>query len=229
MKLVELLDPKQPKLHFEYITDSEGDKNRGWQVDEIRAFNDIEKVGYLKLTYIPSKRFKEWYPSILHFLSNVEGKLCLPMDYRKTPLKKIPLDELHPCRAAMYVFRHVPYEEQVRLEKLPNDEKLAYFLELEKAAKKLYGKRFKEFKEYFVDKPYVDFIRAEDGYQNQKIGTALYDAGNQWMKSKGLKLYGSGTQTIQAKGAWDKFQKQGLTSSETANMYKKTFPRRFLK
>src|SRR5271170_8072163 len=64
MRVRELLEALNPNVTFEYQDDIEGDKNRGWQVDQVKAFLDGKQVGYLKMSYIPQERFDAYYHDI---------------------------------------------------------------------------------------------------------------------------------------------------------------------
>ena len=60
-------------IEIETKLDSEGDKNRGWQVNEYTAKIEGSKVGYIKTSYIPKERFKRYYPSIFYWLDHIKG------------------------------------------------------------------------------------------------------------------------------------------------------------
>lgn len=81
-------------VRFKYLDDIEGDNNRGWCVDEVKAYLGDEKVGYLKIAYIPAERFKEWNPSILSFIQQVNGTIIFPHEYKKLNWKKVPINVL---------------------------------------------------------------------------------------------------------------------------------------
>jgi len=62
-----------------------------------------------------------------------------------------------------------------------------------------YGRGFKAFKAFMVDKPVVDFIRVGEEYQRRGVATALYDYGAHYLSQRGMKLYASGLQSKEAR------------------------------
>jgi GNAT superfamily N-acetyltransferase len=193
-------------IRFEYVEDSEGDNNRGWQVDKVVAYLGEHEVGYLKLAYIPAERFKKWYPSILNYIQQINGSIIFPHEYRATHWTEIPIDTL---RKSIYSIAQVAgvgwhesnsLQEQAKTapDKIVRQMIHSFEIDIEKEK----GPLFRRFKKYFVNNPYVDYIKVNDEYKRQGIGTALYRAGYEWMKSKGMKLHASGTQSDDAKAAW---------------------------
>ncbi len=211
MKIQDLVEKTNPNITFKYIDSSEGDKNRGWQIDEVKAYLDGKEVGYLKLSYIPRERFEKYYPGILNFLTQVNGSGDLPHGYETTPWKEIPIDKLRPYVYHMAQDAGIGWTESNALQseaKTASDEQVHHIIDsLEKMLMKEKGILFKRFEKYFVDKPLVDYIRVNNEYRRQGIGTALYRAGYEWMKSKGLPLYASGVQSDEAKATWKSMQK----------------------
>lgn len=198
-------------VHFEYVEDSEGDNNRGWQVDKVIAYLDGEEVGYLKLAYIPAERFKRWYPSVLNYIQQINGNAIFPMEYRGIPWTKIPINVLRKSVYHMALEAGIGWHESNNLQEQAKiaPEKWVYQLyhKLEGEIKKKKGWQFKRFKKYFVDNPYVDYINVDNNFKRQGIGTALYRAGHEWMKKKGMKLHASTTQTDYAKAAWKSLER----------------------
>lgn len=230
MKLHEILFEKiNTDVTFEYIEDSEGDNNRGWQVDRLNALLDGKPVGYLKLSYIPKKRWKAHYPNILNFLSKIEGRSVLPYDYKDMDYHNIPLEELKKLivHAYLAVDAYPSHEEQVRLENLPLNEVISEYEKIEKIANKNYSHKFKQSKNYFIDKPLVDYISVDKDFMRQGVGTAMYRAGYEWMKKKGMRLYASGTQTDLAKAAWSNLEKNYLVAKSKEKYMNKPITRRY--
>lgn len=205
MRVHDIISEKiNPDVRFEYHEDSEGDNNRGWQVDRIDAYLGDQKVGYLKLAYIPKGRFKKWYPSILNYIQQISGKIIFPQEYRATHWTKIPIDVLRKYVYNMAQVAGVGWNESNSLQEqaLTAPEKWVRQLyhSFEIQISKDDSGLFNRFKKYFVDNPYVDYINVDA--KRQGIGTALYRAGHAWMKSKGMKLHASNTQTPDAQAAW---------------------------
>jgi hypothetical protein len=79
-------------LTLSYTSDSEGDENRGWQVDQVDAYVNDDHAGYLKMSYIPEERFIRHYPTILHFVDKIKGSSILSLKENKNP-NPIPIEE----------------------------------------------------------------------------------------------------------------------------------------
>lgn len=196
---------------FKYLEDSEGDDNRGWQVDEINAYMGETKVGYLKLAYIPAERFKKWYPSILSYIQLIGGSHFFPRQYCTVPWTSIPIDDLRKSVYMMAQVAGVGWNESNRMQaeaseapdKIVRQMIHGLVMEIEKEQ----GHKFKAFKKFFVNHPYVDFIRVDDEYKRMGIGTALYRAGHEWMKTKGMKLHASNSQSADAAAAWETLER----------------------
>lgn len=198
-------------LTFQYTEDVEGDHNRGWKVDKIVAVKRNENVGYLKLEYIPSERFKRYYPGILNYLTVLRGQNILPYRYRSTPWQSIPIEAM---RGSIYQLAQATGLSCNESNALQHEAKLAeeeqvrqIIVSLEKSIKREQRECFRRFKAYFVDKPMVGFVEVRKSMRRQGIGTALYRTGYEWMKSRGLPFYASTCQTQEAKAIWSAMEK----------------------
>lgn len=230
MKLHTLYERSEqtPAVTFKYLDDVEGDKNRGFRVDEIKALVDGKEAGYLKVSYIPKDRFAAHYQNIFQWLSKMRGHSIFPYKYRETcDWKKIPIDVLKQNLQHVHLVLDGGWnmEEFDRLRSLNDDEVIKEYERFEQLANKKYAKEFKEFKQYFVDKAYVDFIRVEKEFQRRGIGTALQRAGYEWMKKKKIPLYASATQTDEAKALWAKMKTQFKTAEDKFKLHGKKFTR----
>lgn len=200
------------QIKFVYRDDIEGDQNRGWQVDLIEAFIEEQKVGYLKLSYIPRERFNRYYPSILNWLAQIDGKSILP--YKKCaldPFKYLSAEEIKSVLEHMVLYYiNVAGLDRRNVHNL-SDDKLHFWLR--KAETAMYERsedRFEDFYAYFVDRPLVDYIHVEPSFRRLGIGTALYIAGAKWMAKKGMLMFASGIQQPEAAAAWDKMALKGF-------------------
>lgn len=230
MRLQDVLEAKNPHVQFKRIEDSEGDDNRGWQVDKLEAILDGENVGYLKMAYIPKERLKEWYPTMLSYISQMKGSHVLPYGYEKKQIKDIPADLLRQClfMARQAVGRRYPNFDQQRADRqLPDEQVYAEFAKLEQQAQKEFKQKWQDFVNWHVDKPVVDFIRVESDLHRKGIGTALYRAGHQWMKEKGMKLYASTLQQKEAAAAWERMEKDYPIGREKIKQGKEELTRRY--
>jgi GNAT superfamily N-acetyltransferase len=230
MKLLnlELTEKINTDVTFDYFPDFEGDDNRGFQIDKIEASLDGKEAGYLKIGYIPKDRFDARYSNILNFLCNMEGQVSiLPYAYRNLDYHNIPPEDLRRTMWHAYSvgFGYVDNETGHQLEQMPLDQVIPTYEKIEKAAKKRYGLRYRQFKNYYVDKAYVDYIRVFPDFQRNGIGTALYRAGYEWMKKKGIPFYASGTQTAEAKAIWQKMSQEYPVAHDPAVLGNRKFTR----
>lgn len=229
----------QSSVTLHYENDSEGNNNRGWQVDEITAKINSEKIGYIKLSYIPKSRFDYFYSNIFNYLQFIQGRHVLPYEYEigisPTPFKdykKIPLDKLKKNIVHTYIYLqdYASSEEQKRLSNLPESEILGEYIKLEKIAKHKFGKKFKEFKKFHVDKPIVDYISVNYEYRRAGVATLLYKSAYHWMKSKNMKLYASGMQQPASKAVWLKIEQEfGFEIERNIMSNRKMLIRKYLK
>ncbi|NJO59891.1 MAG: hypothetical protein HC836_16910 [Richelia sp. RM2_1_2] len=203
--LLEYKTKSGSEITFKVIPDEEGDNNRGWQIDRINAYVDGALAGYLKLGYIPKERFFNHYPSIFNWMTKVQGKSILP--HEKRDLHWSLLDDKDKrsllLRGLMY-FSSASSEEQQRIQALEQPQLDEEIKKFEMLTKKELGKKFKEFYNYFVDKPYEDFIRvfskgdriaprqsdeeSQRDFKRQGIGLALYFKAADFLNSKGLQM-----------------------------------------
>lgn len=143
-------------VRFEYIENSEGDNNRGWQVDKVVAYLGDKEVGYLKLAYIPKERFKKWYPSILNYIQQINGNIIFPHEYRGVHWTKVPIDVLRGSVFYMAQAANVGYNECNSLAEeaktAPDKWVRQLYHSLEIKIEKEKGTLMRRFKNYFVDK-----------------------------------------------------------------------------
>lgn len=231
MRLDEIATKGGREITFNRIEDSEGDKNRGWQVDKLIALIDDKEAGYIKMSYIPKNRFERYYPTVFNFLSQIHGYSPLPYKKQTLHFSKLSQSELAETwhHAFMTTYRRWPEYGHDRKNYLlpdgrsPNNlskaELVDEWKELEVAANKNYKHEFKKFEKFHVDRPIVDFIRVHEPHRRQYIGTALYNEGARWMKEKGFKLYASGIQSPQAKTVWTKFEQEGKVGKDELGQF----------
>lgn len=174
------------------IEDIEGDNNRGWQVDEIKLETDEGKeIGYIKLAYIPYKRFSSHYPNILYFLSKIKGWCGFDKFYEEGRWSEIAIRaNLHDrsigdANIERRKLSLEEWEEKGRLTLKQLEEKYMW--------------QFKNFRNYFVDKLCVDYAKVNEKFQGQKYYLKLYYEALEWAKEQELQLYTSGLKTKQAK------------------------------
>jgi hypothetical protein len=192
---------KVGKIDFSYTTNTEKE-NRGWVVDKVIASLVGEKVGYLKITYIPKKNFEKFYPTIIEYLDFsgwcVGKKEDGLIEYVKNILRHADVDYLNKI---YYDQNKSKYNEQWAREML---------FSLKQELSKKYKKEFDAFKNQWVDKPLIDYIDVEKKYIGTGIGYGLYIAGAKWMAERGLVLYASSVQSGEAERAWERMKRSGI-------------------
>ena len=187
------------KIDFSY-TENVGQENRGWVVDKVTGTLNGQEAGYLNMSYIPKENFAKFYPSIIDYMNQIEGwwlgkKKDGILQYVRRILTHYDMDLLN----------------KIDRDKERYDEKWAeeLFPILEKEIDHKYKKKFLVFKEFWVDKPLVDYILVKNKFVGTGIGYGLYMAGAKWMAEKHMVLYASTTQSEKAKIVWDKMEKLG--------------------
>lgn len=190
-------------LKFKFNPDVEGDNNRGWIVHKIEAYYDGKSVGYINASYISKDRWNKWYKNgVIDWMVHLSGAGSGLIDgYNKKDWAKV-------CRN---LWGHVSSPDDkwrggygTSSNEMTDKDWEASAKALIDAAEKKYSKQFKEDKNYFVDKPFVDYIRVNEEFQRKGIGTLLYMgmARELYKRYKLKKFYGSSLQTDMAKGAW---------------------------
>ena len=214
-------------IEFKVTPDNEGDNNRGWQVDKVEAFLGGKPVGYLNMSYIPVERFKRYYPSILEYLGEINGigaftkysKYKDLSDLRTRVRALLDYHDRYPGAGGV----GLTGPEDPKIDDLSVTELKSLRKDLEAPLVEKYGRGFKAFKAFMVDKPIVDFIRVGDEYQRRGVATALYDYGAHYLSQKGMKLYASGLQSKEAQAAWDFLRKtKGANIGTEKGPYGKT-------
>lgn len=245
MRLLHLVEKQFTTKHGQQIrlerhADTEGDDNRGWQVDEVRAFVGDIQVGYLKMSYIPLERYKRYYPSIFNYLDQVGGWSGLMGDFKNRAADWHTFDDDRLKKLIKNVeWRGFHNDYSRKPEELDHDHKTlvqwAARLEAQLLAGR-YGEQFKQFRKSHVNKPLVDYIRVAKGgrddavtrrdqdklggpnssinYRKKGIGRAMYLEGAQWLKEQGMVLRASSLQQPEAAAAWMSFKRDGLTRKD---------------
>lgn len=206
------------------LRDSEGDLNRGWQVDlfTISIYNNkllkYERVGYMKVAYIPTERFETHYAEgVMDFLAKISGR-C----WGKTK------------REIIGGWSDSPYWNRGEELELLTDEEVekVYAQYKRKLEKSSHGKQFKDFKQYFENKPYVDFGYINEVFRQKGLYRLLYIAATDFYSVHGMNLYTSSLKSPVAQKAWEKIEKtlpsDIVLGQEVSNYGRKT-TRKFLK
>lgn len=134
-------------------------------------------MGYLKFGYIPKDESDLLYPTAVHYVGLIEGRLLdgvprTPTGVRDAMLKILGFDPMDP----------------ITTRKLTN------------LFEKKYGDSYRSFVDYHVDKPQIEYVKSE--VLREGVGIALYEYTARVLAKRGLSLWSSITQTTEAKAVW---------------------------
>lgn len=151
--------------------------DRGWVVQTSNAKVAGTPVGYLKFGYIPKDESDLLYPTAVHYVGLIEGRLLdgvprTPTGVRDAMLKILGFDPMDPITTR----------------------KLANLFE------KNYGESYRSFVDYHVDKPQIEYVKSE--VMRQGVGIALYEYTARVLAKRGLSLWSSLLQEPEAKAVW---------------------------
>lgn len=199
--------------------------NRGYECDEIIAYVNGEKAGYLKVQNIPARNLAIFYPSgpISHAY-HILGERILPYDMEETKpidIKTADLDVLNAMIAGMerYGINHGHPSGHKFSSREEFDIWFKKYLDKKSIWFKKRKKDFADFCEFNVDKPFVAYTSTrnpnkglhEQSWEGLGIAKAMYFAMAFELEKQGLALRRS---TVLFKGAaelWQSFERRGLT------------------
>ena len=201
-KRIKFAKSKFGRIEFKY---DEGMSSRGdgtdWVENTVAALLDGKNIGHLSINYIPQSKFNAHYKDILKFIVVQHGA-----DELGDAIKSGDTKQLIVKMANLTGTSHdLDVKSNHDLEWWKNK----YFTILKKLESR-YNKEFKRFKEYWVDKPMVDYIKVDGKYQNGGVGFGLYIAGALWMAEKRFSLRSGYSQSESAIKAWKKMERMGL-------------------
>ncbi len=211
---------KKQEIIFKVKEDIEGDKNRGFKLDQLTAYVDGKEVGYIKIENIPKERYERYYPTIVNYVSQIGGTPILPHEKRHLHWKELETEELrNSVKTAYWGVLHKDYSMDEEFKVLPREDLEKMMQDAILPIKKRYGKQFKEFVDHHVDKPFVAYIHVEKDLRRQRIGAAMYLTAAKWLKKQGLRLHASVGQTAEAKGAWKYLEKHYNVKTDGKRRY----------
>jgi GNAT superfamily N-acetyltransferase len=204
--------------------------NEGWVVDILEAHGPGGPAGYLKLAFIPRENLGRFYPSPVewhlrrgggNFPEELLAKPAQEWAREETLLALSRTDEWHESTRETSERRAVTSDGDLREE----------WLERRRRIRLKHAKAYKEFRDFHVDRPVVDFSRVyADGeysiynggvrekvdpddvtdYRRQGVASAMYEAAAFWLAERGLELHGSGLQSDDAGALWKSFEQRGV-------------------
>jgi len=143
--------------------------NRGWVVDRVSVHHEGEEIAYLKCSYIPHENIPKFYPlGIVSFLDKVNGW----------------------CGAVEKFESGKPeYWGWINHRKeLSREEALAYM-------NKHHQDDFRSFQNFFVDKPFEEFISVDEPFRRQGLAEQMLLYAAEYYRNKGMKFYLSNMRT----------------------------------
>lgn len=197
-------------VHGPYI-EFNGDKfenTRPWVLLRIDAQHNNQKVGYLKICWVDSKRFEKCCPSIFDFFDICQG---WPLRYHQN-LQRLWLKTLLHANIPSPKLNKMGYH--IGKEDYLNDQDTLEELEIFRKRPILY-KRYENWCRKYLEFCYVDYISVEEEYRRQKIATSMYQLGAMWVwLHKRQPLYSSTLQSAHAKGAWAYMVSNGIAKQK---------------
>lgn len=202
--------------------------NRGFVDDEISAWIDGKKVGFLIGSYIPSTLYKTYNPTIWNYANNWRGNLFVadpdlrdkPVAKETAPFPRPPInpDHLEPekfrifAKNAFWILCNNQYPEPKLLEK----DEFYKFVRKRPEYKELVRAE-RDFCARNIDQPEVAFISTEPSKHKavtsdntgRGIGRLLYVAAAKAYASKGLSLRASTLQRAEPAHLWKCFVSAG--------------------
>jgi GNAT superfamily N-acetyltransferase len=175
----------------------------GHVIRRIDAVVGGEHAGYLKISYVPSNRLSEVFPTLWHWARKCHG-WGLDLD---DPVELWIRAHLHASRCPISRPNVGPWS--LTRAMAPDPETMQADLDaLEDRG--MVRENYRAWCRDQVDRPHVDYIRVFLPWQRLGIGTALLDAGARWMADTyGLFLSASTIQSDEAKALWAAVQESG--------------------
>ena len=158
----------------------ESSDRRGWVVHKITAIVDNKEAGYIKLSYIPREKWDQTYQGNVWKFRRLALGHC---DVSDELAERNNDEEIRKYFEENYNWRNSEYYTQREKEKAQKEMKL--------------------YEQYFVDKPIVDFISAEEEFRRQRVAYNLHIFASEWLKTLGLKLWLSYCRTDLGKCFYD--------------------------
>jgi hypothetical protein len=197
-----------------WLENVEGDNNRGFIVHQAVAVVDGEQVGYLKVSYVASERFRERYPtkeSWNEVWAGLRRESCQPLD------------------GNMSLTDHI----EASVKSASKSLKVNPTKRIWNALCKKFGSQLAQFWMFHVDRPFVEFSRVYDAsdrfynhfplggrgegaarvqvdYKNLGVGKAMIMASSLFLVKFGMNLRASGLQSFEAAAVWNSLEAQGM-------------------
>ncbi len=208
--------------------------NRGFVLHILRAFETGQQVGYLKVSYICSEKIKtEWPDGFYSWLELFGGGNIYPYGIEK--IADLSDDQLCIMVATLLDNRLLyQYNKEDVIKTIQSRFKdrsdMESWLKTDYFKTKSFSyheRKYNDFINHFVDKPFVDYINTEKSENNgnlsdnsrRGIGLLMYKKTSEELSKMGLRLYASNLQTESAKKSWDKMETLGWVKYDGDRKY----------
>lgn len=211
--------------HEERIKDGSDDLFR---VDRITMFNlDGEEIGYLKLAYIPDElpfyHFLDMKGHQFYIGRGIDNQVFAEEEFSTvtdSESRKNITYKMAQCSRAFSRNR----SNELAEESLLADDFRQFLIDegLIAALHKEYDGLHQMYANYFVDRPYVDFIRIYEQFQGKKASIPLYVEASRWLKERNMRLRLSSLVSEQAIRVHEIMKEQFLLDPVEVVWYNKT-------
>jgi hypothetical protein len=194
--------------------------NRGWVVHEMSAWRFGERVGFLRLSYVPKTHIAVFQPTVLHHLGAVGG-WGLPALFQGPYGPARDLDSLTDAEVAEVcacVCAHLETKNKgwTSISTMMKD--------LRSPLHHRGQASYERFQADHVDQPVVDYVRTDLSPLNgvfrrnkrQGLGLLLYGATAHHLATMGMLLHASSLQSPDDQRMWAFFQHKGWTAQKGA-------------
>lgn len=183
-----------------------------WRVDRVDAFNaDGDKVGYLKISYVPKARIAHWQQDPYHFLADRGSGLGF---YAPRDLTQAEQPRLADLATSLHTeFEGMRASGNARWHEQSGEAILAQLRAWRPQVQALVDRPMREFIDFHVDRPLVDFVEVGEGFRGQRLSRWLYREAAEWMSERGLQLHASGAQRPAAARMWEVMGQEGLVEA----------------
>lgn len=214
-------DKSGREIHFVMYEDCDN-PNRGFQLDMVAAYSGDDKVGYIKVDYVSSKKWDDYYPSgLLNYMSQIGGLSIFDLlegwDKPGTDLRKASPEVLNKTAEKLIYYRCGRSMPQRSLETHAD---FQYWFKQVVVPTRSYENALADFQNFkaLIDTPKVAYINTKVSTNNGVmsdnsrlgIGGMLYKVMAKELDKRGMRLHSSTLQYPEAKIAWEKLTKEGI-------------------
>ncbi len=212
-------------VDLKYIDDCKVHDLTPFTLDVIEAYVDGEPAGYLQLSYLGQEAWDEDFSTVWEYVLSDEYS----MYHDLAEIDSVPADERNTDyyrQAISQARRRISYEEHERMAQMNLQELSEQWEATQAGICKEALPSYLAFRSDNLNKPVIFYSRVYsasynnrmiDGekvhhpgphFQEQGIGTVLYEAAAIWMHEKGMNIWAGMSQTPRAKATWEKLERK---------------------